>query len=443
MSLAGTRPDPPLEDAEFVVFDLETTGLSAARDRICEVGAVRVRELEVVDSFESLVNPPRSLPGSCRAADRVARARAASRAVGSSIVARFADFSCDALLVSHNARFDQRLPRAAAAVARDSPAGRAAAVHRRHRAPSARGPPAQGQPRLAGALLRGADPPLSPSSPRRPMHCRGADPSRRTGPGDRCPAALGPASAGGAAQARVYGKRSLAHRAPARPGVNLLRDRHEQVLYVGRAHDLPRPSALLLPQRAPAAVRRGCPARPRPHRVAGSRLRVRSRPRGSAPDPRAATTGQLPQPAQRRCRLPESPRRRCRRHEDAEPNSGRSAAGAVPPWLRARSPTTARSSSTGYSVTAHCRGSSSALRSSRAAFATRRRPDCGTSIDALEHVLARLQRLEQLRQTDLSVIAPALERGSRTAFFIRAGTVSGQRTCHLAPMRWSRSTPGS
>src|SRR6266487_3607291 len=36
VSLTGGRTDPLLEEAEFVVFDLETTGLSAARDQICE-----------------------------------------------------------------------------------------------------------------------------------------------------------------------------------------------------------------------------------------------------------------------------------------------------------------------------------------------------------------------------------------------------------------------
>ncbi|HEV2712132.1 MAG TPA: exonuclease domain-containing protein, partial [Gaiellaceae bacterium] len=61
VSLAG-RADPLLEEAEFVVFDLETTGLSAVRNQICELGAVRVRALEPVDSFQSLVNPHVALP---------------------------------------------------------------------------------------------------------------------------------------------------------------------------------------------------------------------------------------------------------------------------------------------------------------------------------------------------------------------------------------------
>src|SRR5919204_2660199 len=57
VSLAGERPDPLLDEAEFVIFDLETTGLSSARDQICELGAVRVRGLELADSFQSLANP--------------------------------------------------------------------------------------------------------------------------------------------------------------------------------------------------------------------------------------------------------------------------------------------------------------------------------------------------------------------------------------------------
>src|SRR5207244_5487248 len=52
--------DPPgahvlLEEATFVVVDLETTGLRPGTSRICEIGAVRVRELELGEELELLV----------------------------------------------------------------------------------------------------------------------------------------------------------------------------------------------------------------------------------------------------------------------------------------------------------------------------------------------------------------------------------------------------
>src|SRR3954447_17175573 len=43
--------DVPLDRATFVVVDLETTGLRPGSSRICEIGAVRVRDLELVDDF--------------------------------------------------------------------------------------------------------------------------------------------------------------------------------------------------------------------------------------------------------------------------------------------------------------------------------------------------------------------------------------------------------
>src|SRR5919202_5499043 len=49
--------DLPLERATYVVVDLETTGLRPGTCRICEIGAVRVRELELEDEFETLVDP--------------------------------------------------------------------------------------------------------------------------------------------------------------------------------------------------------------------------------------------------------------------------------------------------------------------------------------------------------------------------------------------------
>src|ERR687885_183174 len=49
--------DLALERATYVVVDLETTGLRPGVARICEIGAVRVRDLECAEEFQTLVNP--------------------------------------------------------------------------------------------------------------------------------------------------------------------------------------------------------------------------------------------------------------------------------------------------------------------------------------------------------------------------------------------------
>ena len=52
-----------LEDLDFVVVDVESTGGSPARgDRLTEIAAVRVSGGRIVDSFESLINPQRPIP---------------------------------------------------------------------------------------------------------------------------------------------------------------------------------------------------------------------------------------------------------------------------------------------------------------------------------------------------------------------------------------------
>src|SRR5919201_214213 len=107
VSLTGGRDDPMLENAEFVVFDLETTGLSAARSQICEVGAVRVRALELVDSFQSLVNPRVALPEPIARLTGLREQELRRAPAVRTVLRRFLDFAGDDLLVAHNARFDQ------------------------------------------------------------------------------------------------------------------------------------------------------------------------------------------------------------------------------------------------------------------------------------------------------------------------------------------------
>jgi DNA polymerase III epsilon subunit-like protein len=108
VSLASSRPDPLLEEAAFVVFDLETTGLSAACSRICELGAVRVQALELIDSFQSLVNPGVALPEPISRLTGLRQEELQRAPSVTSVVQRFLSFAGDSVLVAHNARFDQR-----------------------------------------------------------------------------------------------------------------------------------------------------------------------------------------------------------------------------------------------------------------------------------------------------------------------------------------------
>ncbi len=55
-------PHIPLDEAEFSVLDVETTGLSARNNRIIEIGIVRVKNLKITDKFSSLINPGCDIP---------------------------------------------------------------------------------------------------------------------------------------------------------------------------------------------------------------------------------------------------------------------------------------------------------------------------------------------------------------------------------------------
>jgi DNA polymerase-3 subunit epsilon len=98
--------DVQLEDAHFVVVDLETTGLSPRSSRICEIGAQRIRALELEDAFETLVDPRAPLPPAVASLTGIqpAALRGAPRAEHA--VRRLLAFAGDGAIVAHNARFD-------------------------------------------------------------------------------------------------------------------------------------------------------------------------------------------------------------------------------------------------------------------------------------------------------------------------------------------------
>jgi DNA polymerase-3 subunit epsilon/ATP-dependent DNA helicase DinG len=103
----GHQPTSPL-DQVYVSLDLETTGLDADRDTILEIGAVRFRGDEVLDTFETFVNPGRAIPDHIQRLTGI-RPRQVERAPSFAVIAgEFAEFLGTNPVVGHNVQFDLR-----------------------------------------------------------------------------------------------------------------------------------------------------------------------------------------------------------------------------------------------------------------------------------------------------------------------------------------------
>ena len=427
VSLSAPRRDPLLEDAVFVVFDLETTGLSAGRDQICEVGAVRVRALELADSFESLVDPRVALPEPIARLTGLRQEELRGAPGIGQVLESFLAFAGDDLLVAHNARFDQRFleqqllarhgrrlsepPLCTAALARRLLEGRRRRV---------------GLAGLANFFGVAAEPchralPDAEATAEILVHLIGLAQEIGARRLSDLRALAAPR------KRRVYGKRSLANGAPTRPGVYLFRDTHDQVLYVGRARDLRvRLRSYFRSDRQRPSVEAALHALDRIEwRVLGSEL--------EAAFEEVRLIRELQPPANSRSRRKERGVYLRRRGDDFVVSAKPSPLGPIGSRRQAALAARALASCSEAELDdllsdgplprlrkrlAHL---SESLRYEEAARLRDR-------IEALEHVVDRLRRLEALRRRELCLIVPAVDPGWRRAFFVSGGTLRAVRS---------------
>ena len=427
VALASQREaDLPLEAATYVVVDLETTGLTAGRARICEIGAVRVRGLVPAGAFQSFARPGAPLPSAIASLTGIRDTELRGAPSIETALRRFLAFAGDSLLVAHNARFDlafldrevERLVgrRIAAPVLDTVPLARALLTGRVARAslaslaeffgtsatPCHRAlPDAQATAEILVALIG-----LAQERGARTI----ADLAALAAPRARC----------------AHAKRALAFGAPTRPGVYLFRDRNDQVLYVGRAPDLrARLRSYFRSERQRPAVEAALQAVERIEwRVTGSELeaalaelalirelRPPANVRGLRPDRyvylerrgsevvvSAKPTALGPIRSRRRAALA------VRALAGASPDElDRLSAGGPLPRLRVR-----------------LRDLAESLRYEDAARLRDR-------IAALEHVVRELAALERLRAAQLCLLAPARDDRFVQAFFVAGGRIAATR----------------
>ncbi|HEX4527598.1 MAG TPA: exonuclease domain-containing protein [Gaiellaceae bacterium] len=414
--LAGAPgEDLLLEQATFVVFDLETTGLRPGSARPCEFGAVRVERLELTERFAMLANPGVRLQPAISALTGLRDEQLRCAPPVAAAVRRFLSFTGDAVLVAHNARFDMAFldnetmrltgKRVAATVVDTvglarrllgrQPANLAALSYRFatdvrpcHRALPDAEATAEILLRLIGmAQERGARTvadlvELAATKPR-----------------------------------RVQRKRSLAFGAPQCPGVYLFRDKHDQVLYVGRARDLrARLRSYFRSDRQRPAVEAALAALERVEwRVLGSEL--------EAALEELRLIRELRPPANARSVRPDRYLYLRRRGDSVVCTSKPTELGPLTSRKRAQLASRALQGVEWEAIDdalpklrAKLKRLAGDLRFEDAARLRDR-------INALEDAAREIRRMQQLRQMAVCIVVPGDREGSRRAFFVAKGQV--------------------
>jgi len=411
-----------LENATYVVVDLETTGLRPGESGICEIGAVRLRGFEVEAEFETLVDPGLQIGAGASAVTGLRNEQLRGAPRPAEAVRNFLAFAGDAVLVAHNARFDL------AFLDRETERLTGSRI----------GSPVVDTVRLARRLLAGRVPSFGLAqlawffdTAERPCH-RALPDARATG--ELLLALIGLAQERGARTVadlselaatrtrRLLDKRHLAFGAPTRPGVYLFLGRNDQVLYVGRARDLrARLRSYFRSDRLRPAVEAAVAAAERIEwRVTGSELEA-------ALEELRLIRERRP-PGNARVSRPERFVWLRRRGDSVVASTRPSPVGPL------RSRRTAQLAARAL-LPDELERPETALprlqRRLRELADARRFEDAGRLRDrvaALERICRELQRLERVRNLECCVLVPADELGYVRAHFVAGGRVAAERT---------------
>ncbi|MGH2977989.1 MAG: exonuclease domain-containing protein [Gaiellaceae bacterium] len=422
-----------LEDATYVVVDLETTGLRPGQSGICEIVAVRLRGFEVEAEFETLVNPGLPIGAGARAVTGLRNEQLRGAPRPAEAVRSFLAFAGDAVLVAHNARFDL------AFLDRETERLTGSRI----------GSPVVDTVRLARRLLAGRVAGFGLGqlawflgTAERPCH-RALPDARATA--ELLLALIGLAQERGARTVadltalaatrtrRLLDKRHLAHGAPTRPGVYRFLGRNDEILYVGRARDLrARLRSYFRSDRQRPAVEAAVAAAERIEwRVTGSEL--------EAALEELRLIRELRPPGNVRVSRPERRVWLRQRGDSVVASTSQAQASRVQASnslllgpLRSRR--TAQLAARALTPDELARPASALPRLHgrlRDLADARRFEDAARLRDriaALERVCRELERLDRMRQLECCVLVPATEPGYVRAFFVAGGRVAAERT---------------
>ena len=411
-----------LEDATYVVVDLETTGLRPGQSGICEIGAVRLRGFEVEAEFQTLVDPGLPIGAGASAVTGLRNEQLRGAPRPPEAVRSFLAFAGDAVLVAHNARFDL------AFLDRETERLTGSRI----------GSPVVDTVRLARTLLAGRTAGFGLGqlawffgTAERPCH-RALPDALATA--EVLLALVGLAQERGARTVadltalaatrtrRLLDKRHLAFGAPSRPGVYRFLGRNDQVLYVGRARDLrSRLRSYFRTERQRPAVEAALAAAERIEwRVTGSEL--------EAALEELRLIRELRPPGNARVSRPERQVWLRQRGDSVVASTRPSPVGPL------RSRRTAQLAGRVLSPDELARPESALPRVRRRLEElsdARRFEDAARLRDrlaALERVCRELKRLDRVRRLECCVLAPAGDNGYVRAFFVAGGRVAAERT---------------